>query len=373
MAGLFTASAEAAPNEAITERAIVKTHTLYNFPQPPEPTEPAPASQTAPAVPTQYVLAPGDVLEFQLYDDDAARREVTIRYDGYISLPYIEDQKVAGLDRESAAQCIRHAYQSVFRKPKISLAIKQAAGKTFYVLGAVDRPNKYPYDQPLSVIQAVNLAGGPRIDTAENGIFIGAQSQLTKACIIRHQNGQRDVLHYDLTGLCHPGDSPADAPVLPGDIVYVPEGLNLVYVMGEVVRPSVYPLRENTTLLEVLARAGGAIEKNARMRSVMILRQIDSENTEAIQIDLRKALKTGYSPRIRPGDIIYVPRGKLVRLYDNMMRFTRLTETVSPLLDLYMQAYEAYYTDDSFDLLFDNDARGALGISALESLGILGR
>jgi protein involved in polysaccharide export with SLBB domain len=145
--------------------------------------------------------------------------------------------------------------------------------------------------------------------------------------------------------------------------VYLPEGMNLVYVMGETVNPGVFPLVEGMTVLELLARSGGAIEKSGRMRSILLLRQMDGENTEVLQIDLRKALDTGYSPQLRAGDIVYVPRGKLVRLYDNLMRFTRLTETVSPLLNLYMQGYDTYYRDDLYDVLLNPRSGSSTGVS----------
>jgi len=374
--GLCVSSVYAEPGSKsgiVNERAVVKTRTLYRFPEHKEVRPPACPPATSGPTPEEYLIGPGDVLEIQIVDDAAAPREVSVRYDGHVSLPYIEDQNVSGLGREAALERIRDAYRAVFRDPKLTLTVKDSSSKRFFVIGNVEKPDKYPYERPLSVLEAVYTAGGPRIESVESGIFIGAQGQLSKACILRRQNGERCVLEYDLSGLCKSGENPADAPVLPGDVVYVPEGVNLVYVMGEVLRPSVYPLTEGTTLLELLARAGGALERSARMRSVVLLRQVDEEKTEAMQIDLRKALKTGFSPRLRPGDIIYIPRGRLVRLYDNLMRFTRLTETVSPLLDLYMQAYDAYYTEKTFDLLFDDDTCGALGIPVLESLGIIGR
>jgi hypothetical protein len=58
-----------------------------------------------------------------------------------------------------------------------------------------------------------------------------------------------------------------------------------------------------------------------------------------------------------------VPRGKLVRLYDNLMRFTRLTETVSPLLNLYMQGYDTYYRDDLYDVLLNPRSGSSTGVS----------
>ena len=80
-------------------------------------------------------------------------------------------------------------------------------------------------------------------------------------------------------------------------------------------------------------------------------------------IDLRKCLDTGQSPKLQAGDILYVPRGKLVRLYDNLMRFTRLAETVSPLLNLYTQGYDTYFKKDLYNVLLHPKEGTSTGIS----------
>ncbi len=351
-------------SEAVKEHVIVKTKTLYSFPNRKPLEQPAPADTAPPPQPAEaYRIGPGDMLDFQLLDDPQMNREVRVRYDGYVSLPQIDDTKVAGMTRSEALESLNRAYEAVYRKPHLALTVKDAASKTFSMLGDVEKPGEYPYTKPISVLEALNIGGGPRINTTSGDTYIGAQGQLSKAFVIRHREGRREVHEYDLSGIRRDGENPSDAPVLPGDVVYLPEGMNLVYVMGEAVKPGVFPLVEGMSLLELLARAGGANEKTSRMRGVMLLRQVDAENTEAMLIDLRKCLDTGRSPALQAGDILYVPRGGLVRLYDNLMRFTRLAETVSPLLSLYTQGFDAYYREDLYDVLLHPRSGASTGIS----------
>jgi polysaccharide export outer membrane protein len=363
-AGQPGAKGEGVRDGAVTEQMIVKTKTLYSFPERRPLEKAAPAESSTPAQAAgEYRIGPGDTLDFQLLDDTAMNRELKVRYDGYISLPQIDEMKVAGMTRAEVLEGLNRAYLGVYRKPHISLTVKDAGSKTFSMLGDVEKPGEYPYTRPISVLEALNVAGGPRINTTSGNSYIGAQGQLSKAFVIRHQDGKREVHEYDLSGIRRDGESPSDAPVLPGDVVYLPEGMNLVYVMGEAVTPGVFPLVEGMSLLELLARAGGANEKTGRMRGVMLLRQVDAENTEAMLIDLRKCLDTGQSPKLQAGDILYVPRGKLVRLYDNLMRFTRLAETVSPLLNLYTQGYDTYFKKDLYNVLLHPKAGTSTGIS----------
>ncbi len=359
-------------SEVIREQTVVKTKTLYSFPERKPLEKPAPTeAAAAPQVEGEYRIGAGDTLDFQLFDDTQMSREVKVRYDGYISLPQIEEMKVAGMTRAEALDSLNKAYLAVYKKPHIALTVKEAASKAFFLLGDVEKPGEYPYVRPLTVLEALNTAGGPRINTMQGNSYIGAQGQLSKAFVIRHRDGKREVHEYDLSGVREVGENPSDAPVLPGDVVYLPEGMNLVYVMGEAVNPGVFPLVEGMSLLELLARAGGANEKTGRMRSVVLLRQVDSENTEAMLIDLRKALDTGQSPKLKAGDILYVPRGKLVRLYDNLMRFTRLAETVSPLLNLYTQGFDAFYKKDLYDVILKSNQGTGGGTSiAVPTSGI---
>lgn len=82
-----------------------------------------------------------------------------------------------------------------------------------------------------------------------------------------------------------------------------------VIVLGEVSGPGVYAPTGNSTLLEVIALAGGFL-KSAVTSNVVVIRG-NRVRSEAIACDLRRALKEGdLSQNIatEPNDIIYVPR-----------------------------------------------------------------
>ncbi|MFH1857828.1 MAG: polysaccharide biosynthesis/export family protein [Candidatus Omnitrophota bacterium] len=82
-----------------------------------------------------------------------------------------------------------------------------------------------------------------------------------------------------------------------------------VIVLGEVRAPGVYAPTGKSTVLEVIALAGG-FNNSAVTSNVMVIRG-DTEKSEAIVCDLRQALKKGnLSQNIMalPNDIIFVPR-----------------------------------------------------------------
>jgi len=97
-----------------------------------------------------------------------------------------------------------------------------------------------------------------------------------------------------------------------------------IFVMGEVRQPGAYPLTRETTLIEVLARAGSTTPEAGG--EVLIVRGSgdaaskapaipDAKSTsDAIRIDL-KELQTGRVPNpstLKDGDTVFVPRGERI-------------------------------------------------------------
>lgn len=312
----------------------------------PAPAPPAAVDRhVADAMDEEYLIGAGDLLEFYSFDDENLNREITVRYDGYVSLPLVPDQRVADITRVEAEERLRTAYARVFRDPQLSLVVREPTSKTFLVMGDVATPGRYPYTRATSLVEAVTLAGGlrQRNTSSSTGGFIGVTGQLTKAFVIRHAGGEREVYEYDLRHMGEPGSHASDAQVYYGDVVYVPEGVNLVYLLGESRNPVIVELTEGMTMLQLLALSGGFDTSTARLRSVVLLRQVNTENTDVLHMNVREMLKTGRDFPLHPGDIVYIPRRRLVRLEEFV---ARITGSISPVIDLYLRAVDAYYIND---------------------------
>jgi len=80
------------------------------------------------------------------------------------------------------------------------------------------------------------------------------------------------------------------------------------YLLGEVVRPGVFPLPEHETVLGALLEAGG-LTPFAKSESIYVLRQI-GDKPQRIPFKFKKALKGengGQDVELLPGDTIVVP------------------------------------------------------------------
>jgi protein involved in polysaccharide export with SLBB domain len=341
----------------VVESTTMKTQILHNLPEKPDESVPTTTDwqkdvmalyeRSDPASPG-YKIGARDVLEFRSFDDPSLSTDLVVRFDGYVSLPLIPDILVGDRTRDEATNAIKDAFKkTVFKDPQISLVIRQSSSRYFTVMGDVMRPQEYPYARPITILEAINTAGGQRINNRSGDTFVGAQGQLTKAILIRHgegglnsEGGKRQVLEYNLEDLSTVGPHASDAPVYPGDIVYVPEGVNLIYLLGEVRAPSVYQLSQDMDVLQLLARAGGPNFSTAKLRQVVLMRELDSENSQIMIVDVKEMLKTGGRLRLRAGDVVYIPRKTMIRIQEFVNRFTG---SISPVLSLYTQAYNAAY------------------------------
>ena len=96
--------------------------------------------------------------------------------------------------------------------------------------------------------------------------------------------------------------------IKPGDVVRIldtPE--NFAYVLGEVNRPGIVTLSENTTVLQAIIQAGYFTQK-AVPSSVWLYK--GGVNGKPIRVNLQAAVSGGnieFNPIVEPGDVIFVP------------------------------------------------------------------
>jgi polysaccharide export outer membrane protein len=106
-----------------------------------------------------------------------------------------------------------------------------------------------------------------------------------------------------------------------------------IHVLGEVVRPGVYPIAEfDTSLVEAVSLAGG-LTIDARESNIMVVRDVGKQ-VEVQTLDFRRIAQEGDlagNVALREGDIIYVPAS---RSADIAREASRLSQVVGALLVL---------------------------------------
>jgi polysaccharide export outer membrane protein len=164
----------------------------------------------------RYVIGPLD--QVQIFVAGAPELSITVPVppDGWISTPLVSDIQAAGKTPTELARDLETALRPYVLDPDVSVIVQRFADTSAYtvrVMGAVNSATTVPYRPNMTVLDAMVAAGGLSEFAAGN-----------RAVLIRGREGE-EVYQLRLEDLLDEADLSANAPVLPGDIIMVPEGL----------------------------------------------------------------------------------------------------------------------------------------------------
>ncbi len=120
---------------------------------------PPPAKLPDPVVNQQ--VGPGDVLEVVVVGEDKLPKEYEIGADGNLLFPYIEPIKVAGLEPRQIATSLRDGLVEAkfLVAPQVQVKVKAYNSKKIQVIGQVAKQGPLPYQDGMTLVQAVSAAG----------------------------------------------------------------------------------------------------------------------------------------------------------------------------------------------------------------------
>ena len=122
------------------------------------PTRPSAAAAQSP----DYRLGPGDKLRVEVYKDAQLSQSLQVRPDGKITLPLIGDLQASGLTPLELRNKLTEALREYVTNPVVTVIVVEAVPPLVYVIGEVGNPGSIPMHGPMSVLQALAMAGGFR-------------------------------------------------------------------------------------------------------------------------------------------------------------------------------------------------------------------
>lgn len=159
-----------------------------------------------------YLVGPGDVLQVRAWKNDALSQRVVVRPDGFVTLPLIGDVRAGGRPVEAIASDVAgraaHFYTEV---PVVAVEVAELHGYRVYVLGEVSRPGELSPRGPITVLQAIALAGGFTRFASPNDVVI-----------VRHDARGERRIPFSYNDVVEKGDLRQDLPLLTSDTVVVP-------------------------------------------------------------------------------------------------------------------------------------------------------
>lgn len=167
-----------------------------------------------PGPPAPYVIGPGDVLEIYVRNNPDLTVTVPVRPDGRISIPLVQEVEAAGKTPKELGKDLEEALSKYIRNPIVTVIVTKFVGsfsEQVRVVGQATKPQALPYRRGMTVLDVLIEVGG--LTKFADG---------NDAKIVREVNGHKVSFPVHLEDLLE-GDTKANVPMRPGDILIIPE------------------------------------------------------------------------------------------------------------------------------------------------------
>ena len=246
----------------------------------------APVDRT-PVTP-DYVIGPGDQVLLRVWGQVNFNVHATVDRAGDVYIPQVGNVEVAGLHFQQLNEYLKTQLGRVFRNFDLSVNMGQLRSIQIYVVGYARQPGSYTVSSLSTLVNALFSSGGP-----------SEQGSMRR---IELRRGGKTVTTFDLYDLLIDGDKSHDAPLLPGDVVYIPPVGPQVAVAGSVHVPAIYELKGNETVAQAIKMAGGLTPLASRQDA-----QLDRTNRLGARQTVQIALDSkGTETALRDGDILRI-------------------------------------------------------------------
>lgn len=191
--------------------------------QPPRPA--APAAQTnartatpppvaaAPGVnlPPEYTIGADDVLSIVFWRDKELTAEVTVRPDGKISLPLLNDVQASGLTPAQLKDRIVEESKKYVEDPNVTVVVKQINSRKVFITGEVRKPGPYLLTAPTTVLQMISIAGG-----------LADFAKSEKIMVVRTEAGKPISYKFNYKQVIEGKKLAQNIELKPGDTIIIP-------------------------------------------------------------------------------------------------------------------------------------------------------
>ncbi|MEO8298004.1 MAG: XrtA/PEP-CTERM system exopolysaccharide export protein [Burkholderiales bacterium] len=162
----------------------------------------------------RYKIGPLDALSIVVWRNPELSSQVTVRPDGRISTPLVEDVLAAGKNPADLSREIEQLLARVIRDPVVTVVVngfQGAFGEQIRIVGEATRPQSVPFRQNMTLLDVMIAAGGLTDFADGNGAVLVRGTEKGKQYSVR------------LKDLLKRGDISANVDVKPGDIIIVPQ------------------------------------------------------------------------------------------------------------------------------------------------------
>lgn len=169
---------------------------------------PTPAASQAPAeVPGDYVIGAEDVLGVVFWREPDISGDVTVRPDGRVTLPLIGELQAQGLTPLQLQAQVAKAAARMLTEPNVAVVVRTINSRRVFVTGHVTAPGAHMLKGPLTVLQAIALAGGlTEYADAKNILVLRVSAGRTERFQFNYKDAVRGK-NLDQNIMLRPGDT----------------------------------------------------------------------------------------------------------------------------------------------------------------------
>jgi polysaccharide export outer membrane protein len=162
-----------------------------------------------------YRIGPGDNLQVFVWRNPDLTQGVTVRPDGRITVPLIDDLKANDKTPTELARDVENELATYIQDPLVTVIVNGFSG-TFQqqvrVVGAATQPQAIPYRANMTLLDVMIQVGGLADFAAGD-----------RAKLIRVVEGEQKEFGVELDSLVRDGEISENVAMRPGDVLIIPE------------------------------------------------------------------------------------------------------------------------------------------------------
>ncbi|MEI8301694.1 MAG: polysaccharide biosynthesis/export family protein [Burkholderiales bacterium] len=240
-------------------------------------------------VPEGYVLGPGDELIVQVYGGLDFTERLVVGRDGRITVPRVGPVQVAGLRFGELEAALTRSLSASYRNFKLAVGMGRLRSIEIYLVGQAASPGRKVVSSLSTLINALFETGGPSVQGSLRAIELRRRG--------------RTVSTLDLYDFIARGNSSADQPLEPGDIIFIPPAGPQVALVGALNQPAIYELPKGGGNIGAMLALSGGLPALAAPQLAQ-LERVDASRVPARYVENLALDAAGLAKPLQAGDIV---------------------------------------------------------------------
>jgi polysaccharide export outer membrane protein len=160
---------------------------------------------------SNFVIGNEDVLAISVWKEPELSRVIPVRTDGKISIPLIGELQASGKTPKQLQAEITGGLQSFISEPEVTVIVQEIKSLRFNILGHVQKPGSYLLCPPMTLVDAIAIAGGFRDFAKTKSIYV-----------LRDDGGKQVRLPFNYKQVIKGSHSDQNIQLQPRDTIVVP-------------------------------------------------------------------------------------------------------------------------------------------------------